>query len=409
MSDRQRGARSRREVARSIGSCRSCSTMCWSSGTRRSLRCSIAPAKPGPAEATIEGLERCSSCRHSASRSRSARSTGTCFPPEHDPRSPRLRDRPPDRPFPLAADPWPLAETARPAGSYERVDVAPEDLAASCSMAERPASWAATSPCRTRPPCWRSSTSRTRRPRHRRRQHAVVRGRTPVGAATPMRSASWPISTREAPGWDARRRTRVVIGAGGAARAVVHALLQRGFDVACRQPIASSGPSDLSQAFARRAAPHGLEATCRRCSPTPTCWSTPPRSAWRRAAARPRSRAAQPGGARLRHRLRAAREPPAARGARPWALRTSGGSACCCTRRCRASSAGSACGPRSRRRSGADRDGRAPVCLNHLAILDEAAALGDLIVKRHRLLVGFMCQPVDARAARLFRLADTHG
>ena len=36
----------------------------------------------------------------------------------------------------------------------------------------------------------------------------------------------------EAPGWDAEGGSAVVIGAGGAARAVVHGLLQRGFEVA---------------------------------------------------------------------------------------------------------------------------------------------------------------------------------
>ena len=36
----------------------------------------------------------------------------------------------------------------------------------------------------------------------------------------------------EAPGWDGRGASAVVLGAGGAARAVVHALLERGFEVA---------------------------------------------------------------------------------------------------------------------------------------------------------------------------------
>ena len=43
------------------------------------------------------------------------RSTATCSSPEHESRPPRLRDRPPDRPFPLAADPQSLAEALRSA------------------------------------------------------------------------------------------------------------------------------------------------------------------------------------------------------------------------------------------------------------------------------------------------------
>ena len=62
----------------------------------------------------------------------------------------------------------------------------------------------------------------------------------------------------EAPGWDAEARTALVLGAGGAARAIVHALLQRGLDVR----IANRSPEKaeaLSQAFARLPTPHGMD------------------------------------------------------------------------------------------------------------------------------------------------------
>ena len=63
----------------------------------------------------------------------------------------------------------------------------------------------------------------------------------------------------EAPGWDTAARRALVIGAGGAARAIVHALLQRGLDVR----IANRSPEkaeQLSQAFARLPSPYGMDA-----------------------------------------------------------------------------------------------------------------------------------------------------
>lgn len=61
----------------------------------------------------------------------------------------------------------------------------------------------------------------------------------------------------EAPGWDAEARQALVIGAGGAARAVVHGLLQRGLDVR----VANRSPDraeELSQAFARLPSVHDM-------------------------------------------------------------------------------------------------------------------------------------------------------
>lgn len=62
---------------------------------------------------------------------------------------------------------------------------------------------------------------------------------------------------QDAPDWDAEARVATVIGAGGAARAIVHALLGRGLDVRLAnrsQPTAEA----LSQSFARLPAVHGL-------------------------------------------------------------------------------------------------------------------------------------------------------
>ncbi|MDX7950089.1 shikimate dehydrogenase [Lichenihabitans sp. Uapishka_5] len=64
---------------------------------------------------------------------------------------------------------------------------------------------------------------------------------------------------QEAPDWDAEARTATVIGAGGAARAIVHGLLQRGLDV--RLANRSHATADaLSQSFARLPAVHDLAA-----------------------------------------------------------------------------------------------------------------------------------------------------
>ena len=63
---------------------------------------------------------------------------------------------------------------------------------------------------------------------------------------------------QEAPDWDAEARVATVIGAGGAARAIVHGLLQRGLDV--RLANRSRDTADaLSQSFARLPAVHGLD------------------------------------------------------------------------------------------------------------------------------------------------------
>ena len=62
----------------------------------------------------------------------------------------------------------------------------------------------------------------------------------------------------EAPDWDAEARVATVIGAGGAARAIVHGLLGRGLDV--RLANRSHETADaLSQSFARLPSVHGLD------------------------------------------------------------------------------------------------------------------------------------------------------
>ena len=62
----------------------------------------------------------------------------------------------------------------------------------------------------------------------------------------------------EAPAWEANARRALVIGAGGAARAVVHALLQRGLDVRIANRTRDKAEA-LSQAFARLPSAHAME------------------------------------------------------------------------------------------------------------------------------------------------------
>ena len=63
----------------------------------------------------------------------------------------------------------------------------------------------------------------------------------------------------EAPSWDADARVATVLGAGGAARAIVYALLQRGLDVHVVNRSAEKAEA-LSQAFARLPAVRPLDA-----------------------------------------------------------------------------------------------------------------------------------------------------
>lgn len=63
----------------------------------------------------------------------------------------------------------------------------------------------------------------------------------------------------EAPDWDATAGRALVIGAGGAARAIVHGLLQRGLDVHIANR-STAKAEDLSQAFARLPSVHGMDA-----------------------------------------------------------------------------------------------------------------------------------------------------
>ena len=63
----------------------------------------------------------------------------------------------------------------------------------------------------------------------------------------------------EAPNWDVSAGKAFVIGAGGAARAIVHGLLQRGLDVHIANRSVGKA-EDLSQAFARLPSVHGMDA-----------------------------------------------------------------------------------------------------------------------------------------------------
>ena len=63
----------------------------------------------------------------------------------------------------------------------------------------------------------------------------------------------------EAPGWDAEARIATVLGAGGAARAIVHALLSRGLDVRLVNRDTDKAEA-LSQAFARLPSISGWDA-----------------------------------------------------------------------------------------------------------------------------------------------------
>lgn len=62
---------------------------------------------------------------------------------------------------------------------------------------------------------------------------------------------------QEVPDWDAEARVATVIGAGGAARAIVYGLLQRGLDVHLANR-SRDAADDLSQSFARLPAVHDL-------------------------------------------------------------------------------------------------------------------------------------------------------
>jgi shikimate dehydrogenase len=150
-------------------------------------------------------------------------------------------------------------ETLGLKGSYERVDVAPEDLLSFVtSMAERGfVGGNVTVP-------------------HKTAMLALVDELDPeartIGAVNTLwfeDGRLWGGNTdafgfmanldAQAPGWDTEATNAVVIGAGGAARAVVHALLQRGLDVQiANRSVERAG--DLSQAFARLPTPHGLDA-----------------------------------------------------------------------------------------------------------------------------------------------------
>ena len=175
------------------------------------------------------------------------------------------------------------------AGSYEPIDVAPEDFrrasrprlresgfaGGNVTIPHKEAAFAAVAPPR-------------RGSRHdRRRQHALARGRRTgrrqhrcAMALPPISMTTRPAGTQAGPA--------VVLGAGGAARAVIHAL-----QAAWLQPISGSSTAPLARAveladrFGAGITAHGLDAaagTARGCRPAGQHHVA--RHAWQRAAAR---------------------------------------------------------------------------------------------------------------------------
>ena len=184
--------------------------------------------------------------------------------------------------------------------------------------------------------------------RDRRGQHALARR---AGRLAATNTDAYGFMTHlDAAGAGLERRTAagVVLGAGGAARAIVHGPA-RGWrrEDPARQPHAwprrelwptTSAPVvSTSIAWDERTA---ALAGCGLLVNTTSLGMTG------QAAARHRSRRAPSRRRGRRHRLRAARDAAPGGGARRAAIAPSMGSACCCIRPCRASSAGSACGRR---------------------------------------------------------------
>lgn len=152
----------------------------------------------------------------------------------------------------------------------------------------------------------------------------------------------------QAPGWSASTRSAVVLGAGGAARAIIQGLIGCGVEriVIVNRTLERAERLLRNSGALRRLRPG---ARSRACFPTRTCSSTQVRSAW---SASPLSiltlrrfapKRSSPISSIFRWRLLCWRAPERAATAR-WK-----GLACCCTRRFRVSSAGSACARKSHR------------------------------------------------------------
>ena len=170
-------------------------------------------------------------------------------------------------------------ETYGIAGSYQAIDVAPADFAEFLqTLAGERLSPAATSPSRTRRRPSRWSSGATRRPKRSARSTRCGSRTACCGAATPMRYGFAANLDERAPGW-ASEGPAVVLGAGGASRAVIHALKERGFSdirivnrtLARAQELADRFGAGVSGASARR-----RPASC---WPMPACSSTRRRSA----------------------------------------------------------------------------------------------------------------------------------
>ena len=113
----------------------------------------------------------------------------------------------------------------------------------------------------------------------RRGQHALA-ARTDGSSATNTDGVGFLANLDEgAPGWDAHPGPAVVLGAGGAARAVVWALLERGFAPVHLVNRTRGRAEALAARFGPDVRPAGWER-CRACSARRASSSTPRRSAW---------------------------------------------------------------------------------------------------------------------------------
>ena len=204
---------------------------------------------------------------------------------------------------------------------------------------------APTSPSRTRRRRWRlrsrtTAPARSARPTRCGTTAAVCFRPTPTSRASP------PISTPAVPGWEKRAGEAVVLGAGGSARGVIYGLIERGIT---RIHVINRTP-ERAQALQARfgaavqpanhaALPHllsrpgaaGQHHVARHDRPAAACH----RSCSDAASGRGRG----PG-------LRAAGNAAAGRRARAAIWPSPMASACCCIRRCGASSSGSGSAPR---------------------------------------------------------------
>ena len=89
---------------------------------------------------------------------------------------------------------------------------------------------APTSPRLTRKPLSRLATAGRRSPRLSERSTPYGEKTDACGATIPTSPDSWPTWTRLRPAGMSGRDSAVVIGAGGAARGIIHALVSRGFE-----------------------------------------------------------------------------------------------------------------------------------------------------------------------------------